>query len=124
MSGMEATPQVRHGQTGLRMPRERAWLPIGLGLIGVGAVGYYLAAGLIYGWILPGTAVRAAIALAYLGAGTVAWLRRPEYLTGRLMVLAAFLVLLVPLRRFDNGAIFAIGRPSATSTRRCLATCC
>lgn len=91
------------------MRRRQNWLPIALGLIGLAATGYYVAAGLLYGWILPGTGVRAAIALAYLGAGTIAWLRRPEYLTGRLMVLAAFLVLLVPLRRFDNGALFAIG---------------
>jgi class 3 adenylate cyclase len=48
--------------------------------------------------------------LAYLSAGTLAWMRRPEYLTGRLMVVAGFLVLVPALQGFtENGALFALG---------------
>ncbi len=78
------------------MPVGRVVLPIGLLVIGVGAIAYYVGAAQIYGWIVPGTVIRAAVALTYLAAGTLAWLRRPEYLTGRVMVLTAFLVLLPP----------------------------
>ena len=88
----------------------RVAVPIVLLLVGIAIVGYYVAAALVYGWAAPGTAIRATVAVAYLGAGTLAWLRRPEYLTGRIMVLVGFLGMLIPLRRFeDNGALFAIG---------------
>jgi class 3 adenylate cyclase len=88
----------------------RVALPIVLLLIGIGALCFYLGAAVIYGPFQPGTVLRATLFMAYLGAGTLAWIRRPEYLTGRLMVLAAFLLLVPTLRRFeDNGALFAIG---------------
>ena len=42
--------------------------------------------------------------------GAIVWLRRPEYLTGRLMLLAGFLTLVAPLQRFPEvGALYAIG---------------
>lgn len=88
----------------------RIAVPIILLLIGIGAVCFYLGAAVIYGPFEPGTVLRATLVVAYLGAGTLAWLRRPEYLTGRLMVLAAFLLMVPTLRRFDDsGALFAIG---------------
>ncbi len=106
---MEGTPPVHRGSADFRMPVGRVVVPIGLLVIGIGAIAYYVAAAQIYGWIMPGTVIRAAVAVAYLGAGTLAWLRRPEYFTGRLMVFTAFLVLLPPLQRFSgNGAIYAI----------------
>ncbi|HYI33860.1 MAG TPA: adenylate/guanylate cyclase domain-containing protein [Glaciibacter sp.] len=107
---MEASPQVRLEPNARGMGIRRAAVPIVLLLIGIGALCLYLAAAVIYGPFLPGTVLRTTLFVAYLGAGTLAWLRRPEYLTGRLMVLAAFLLMVPTLRRFDdNGALFAIG---------------
>lgn len=83
-----------------------AWLSVGV----AGLVGAYLWFAVSTGFITYGTFATAAYALAFAVTGTVVWYRRPEYLTGRLMVLAAYLTLISPLQRFPEvGALFAIG---------------
>jgi class 3 adenylate cyclase len=70
----------------------------------------YLVFALATGTFALGTAAGVSSACAYAVAGTLVWLRRPDYLTGRVMVLAGYLTLVSPLQRFtDNGALFAIG---------------
>ena len=56
------------------------------------------------------TALSVAYILSFLAAGVVVWLRRPDYRTGKLLVLAGYLACVGALQRFpESGAMFAIG---------------
>ncbi len=56
------------------------------------------------------TALSVAYVLAFLAAGMIVWLRRPDYVTGKLMVLAGYLTCVSALQRFpESGALFALG---------------
>ncbi len=90
--------------------RQGAWVPIlaGAPVIVVSVV--YVAFALATDTFALGTAALASGACAYAIAGTLAWRRRPDYLTGPVMVAAGYLTLVSPLQRFtDVGALFAIG---------------
>jgi class 3 adenylate cyclase len=90
--------------------RWASWLPVAILAIGLATVAAYLIGAWQTTSLTAEALVRGALVLAYLFAGTLAWMRRPEYLTGRLLVLAGFLVLVPALQAFtDNGALFALG---------------
>jgi class 3 adenylate cyclase len=70
----------------------------------------YVAFALATNTFALGTAANASVACTYAVAGIVVWRRRPDYLTGPVMVIAGYLTLVSPLQRFpDIGALFAIG---------------
>jgi class 3 adenylate cyclase len=57
-----------------------------------------------------GTALSLAYILSFLAAGVIVWMRRPDYRTGKLMVLAGYLTWVGGLQRVpESGALFAIG---------------
>ena len=88
----------------------RDWTPIWLGLAIVALVGAYIWRATATQFVTFATLVTAAYALTFAITGAIVWLRRPEYLTGRLMVVAGFLTLVNPLARFPEiGALYAIG---------------
>ena len=80
-----------------------------------GAGGVVLAAA--YAWTALRTdtfSVTAALTLAYilafLATGVIVWLRRPDYRTGKLMVLAGYLTCVGGLQRIpESGALYALG---------------
>ena len=93
-----------------RPAQRRDWTPIWLGLVVVALVGAYVWRAVATQIVTFATLVTAAYALTFAITGAIVWLRRPEYLTGRLMVAAGFLTLVNPLQRFpDVGALYAIG---------------
>ena len=88
----------------------RAWVTVLAGAPVILIAVAYVAFALATNTFALATAALASGACAYAVAGTLAWLRRPDYLTGPVMVLAGYLTLVSPLQRFtDNGAVFAIG---------------
>ena len=90
--------------------RARDWTPIWLGLAAVALAGAYLWFAVATRLVATSTVLTAAYAAAFAATGAIVWLRRPEYLTGRLMVVAGFLTLVNPLQRFPEiGALYAIG---------------
>src|SRR5437773_8504177 len=90
--------------------RSASWIPVAILAIGSVAVAAYLVGAWQAASLAADTLVRGALVLAYLVAGTLAWMRRPEYLTGRLLVLAGFLALVPALQAFTkNGSLFALG---------------
>ncbi len=105
-------PRLSASRWGVKWPpaKRRDWIPAWLSVGVIALVAAVLWFALSTGFITFGTVAMAAYVLAFALTGTVAWYRRPEYLTGRLMVLAAYLTLISPLQRFpDVGALFAIG---------------
>lgn len=85
-------------------------MPLALLVLGVALIAIYQLSGLLNGWYAPGTLLRGILALAYVVAGTLAWRRRPDYLTGRIMLLAGFLALVPVLQRIGGvGATYAVG---------------
>lgn len=81
---------------------------MGLGVVIL--VGAYLWFAVATRFFTFATVATAAYAVALALAGTLVWLRRRVYLTGPLMVLAAYLTLMTPLQRIpESGALFAIG---------------
>jgi len=88
----------------------RARVPLGAGIPVIGLAIAYGVFALVTGTFSLATAAGASGACAYAVAGTLAWLRRRDYWTGPLMIVAGYLTLVGPLQRFtDNGALFAIG---------------
>ena len=88
----------------------RDWTPIWLGLVVVALVGAYIWRAVATQFVTFATLVTVAYAVTFAITGAIVWLRRPEYLTGRLMLLAGFLTLVAPLQRFPEvGALYAIG---------------
>ena len=90
--------------------RARLWRPVLAGLGGVLVVAFYAGTAIRTGSFSVATALSVAHVLAFLAAGVIVWLRRPEYRTGKLMVLAGYLTCVSALQRFpENGGIYAIG---------------
>jgi class 3 adenylate cyclase len=90
--------------------RAPGWLPIALAGGVVVLVGAYLAYAINTEFITLATVATAAYAVTFASTGAVVWLRRPDYRTGQLMVLAGYLTLVSPLQRLPEiGALFAIG---------------
>lgn len=93
-----------------RPVQTRDWIPTWLALTVVALVGAYLWLAVATQLVTIGTVMTAAYAVIFAATGAIVWLRRPEYLTGRLMVFAGFLTLVNPLQRFPEiGALYAIG---------------
>ncbi len=85
-------------------------LPVALALGVVILVGAYVWFAVAMRFVTFAAVATAAYAVAFAVSGTLVWLRRPEYVTGRFMVLAGYLTLITPLQRLpESGALFAIG---------------
>jgi class 3 adenylate cyclase len=88
----------------------RPWRPVLAGVGGLVLAAWYVAMALRTNTLNVGSALTVAYILALVGAGVTVWLRRPDYRTGKLMVLAAYLACLGGLQRVpESGALFAIG---------------
>ena len=93
-----------------RSERTNGWLPIALAGGVVVLVGAYLWYAMDTRLFTVGTAATAAYAATFAVTGAIVWLRRPDYRTGQIMVLAGYLTLISPLQRFPEvGGLFAIG---------------
>jgi class 3 adenylate cyclase len=85
-------------------------MPLALLVLGVALIALYQVSALLNASYAPGTLLRGTLALAYMVAGTLAWRRRPDYLTGRIMLLAGFLALVPVLQRIGGvSAAYAVG---------------
>jgi class 3 adenylate cyclase len=99
-----------YAEVNSRGVRARPWRPALAGAGGVLVAAAYAWTALRTDTFTVGVALTLAYVLAFLAAGVIAWLRRPDYRTGKIMVLAGYLTCLGALQRVpENGALFAIG---------------
>lgn len=90
--------------------RRSTGTPIALVVLGVLLALAYAAHGVLSGRSTAIAVLLAVQGVVYIGSGALAWRRRPDYLTGRLLVLIGFLSLLNGLIRFEQvGVLWAIG---------------
>ena len=100
----------RHAEVRTGAAHARPWGPALAGVGGIVLAAWYAWVALRTNTLNVGSALTIAYVLALVGAGVIVWLRRPDYRTGRLMILAAYLACLGGLQRVpESGALFAIG---------------
>jgi class 3 adenylate cyclase len=108
---VDVVSEVReYAEVNIGRVRARSWRPALAGVAGVCLAAAYAWTAVRTGTFTLGVALTVAYVLAFLAAGVIVWLRRPDYRTGRIMVLAGYLTCLGALQRVpENGALFAIG---------------